>query len=356
MKIAIIADTHIGARSDSLVFNEHFHKFFDTIFIPYLKKNEIADVIHLGDVFDRRKYVNYHILSDAKLRFFDRMETLGINFNIIIGNHDTYWKNTNDVNSPELLLGEFKNICIYSETEEFSLGDKKAIFVPWITDENKEETLKKINETDATICMGHLELNDFQVSPGVYHDHGMSPKVFEKFDMVLSGHFHTRQYKDNIHYVGCPYQMTYSDLHETKGFHILDTDTMELEFIPNPYEMFHKILYDDKDKTFDNAVGKIDFTKYENGHIKVVVVNKTNNHWFERFMERLNSVNPLDVKIFEDYSTTFEIDLPTDVEMLSNDTLSIIDNSIEAITSNVNKDQLRLLVKEIYVEAQNLEL
>lgn len=355
MKVAVIGDTHFGARSDSLAFNEYFHKFFKNIFIPYLKKNDISYIVHLGDVFDRRKYVNFHILSEAKDKIFWTLEELGIDMDIIVGNHDTYWKNTNDVNSPDLLLGDLR--CkVYSKPVEVVISGLKVLFVPWITDENEAETLEMIQKTDATVCMGHLELNDFQVIPGVYHDGGLSPKTFEKFNMVLSGHFHTRQYKDNIHFLGCPYQITYSDMSEVKGFHILDTDTLELEFIPNPYEMFHRITYDDKGKIFDQVVGNVDFTPYENGHIKVVVVNKTNTHWFERFMEKLNAVNPLDVKIFEDYSTTFDIDLPTDVEILSNDTLSVLDNSIDSLTSNTDKDLLKLLVKEIYIEAQNVEL
>lgn len=354
MKIPIITDTHFGARSDSLAFNEYFHKFFDKVFIPYIKKEELNLVVHLGDVFDRRKYVNFHILSEAK-KLFWRLKNLGVDMDIIVGNHDTYWKNTNDVNSPDLLLGDVYT-KIYNKATEVMLGDLKVLYIPWITDENLNETLEAIEKTDARVCMGHLELKDFQVMPGVYHDTGISPKVFEKFELVLSGHFHTRQSKDNIHFLGCPYQINFSDMNETKGFHVLDTETLELTFIENPYEMFHKITYDDKDRSFNQAVGEVDFSQYENGHIKVVVVNKTNSHWFERFMERLNAVNPLDVKIFEDYSTTFEIDAPTDVQMLSNDTLSVLNDSIDALTTHSIKEELKLLVKEIYVEAQSVEL
>lgn len=356
MKAVIITDTHFGARSDSLAFNEYFLRFFEEVFFPYIKENDITHVIHLGDVFDRRKYVNYHILSDVKKRVFDRLSDLGVNVDIIIGNHDTYWKNTNDVNSPSLLLSEYSNIKIYDKATDVVINGAKVLYVPWITDENQEETLETIKNTDSQICMGHLELNDFQVMPGVYHDGGLSPKTFEKFDLVLSGHFHTRQYKDNIKYLGCVAQINFSDLDETKGFHTIELDTGEMEFIENPFNMFHKILYDDANKKFNEAVGNIDFTKYENGHVKVVIVNKTNTSWFERFMERLNAVNPLDVKIFEDYAATFDIDAPTDVDMLVNDTLVVLDQSIDALTAEVDKDELKLLVKEIYIEAQNVEL
>ena len=58
MKIALITDTHFGARNDSLLFLDFFRKFYENIFFPTLKERGIKEIIHLGDVVDRRKFIN----------------------------------------------------------------------------------------------------------------------------------------------------------------------------------------------------------------------------------------------------------------------------------------------------------
>ena len=104
-KVACITDTHWGARNDSLAFLEYFHKFYDNIFFPYLEANNIRTVIHLGDIVDRRKFINYIILHKFKNDFIFRLKKMGIDFHVIIGNHDVPYRNTNEVNSMRELFG-----------------------------------------------------------------------------------------------------------------------------------------------------------------------------------------------------------------------------------------------------------
>ena len=59
MKIALLNDTHFGARNDSPAFLDYFMRFYNEIFFPYLKDNNIKTLIHLGDVVDRRKFINF---------------------------------------------------------------------------------------------------------------------------------------------------------------------------------------------------------------------------------------------------------------------------------------------------------
>jgi metallophosphoesterase superfamily enzyme len=101
MKIALINDTHFGARNDNPNYANYIYKFWDDIFFPYLEEHNIKDVIHLGDVLDRRKFVNFKTLKDFNDKFVDRLKN--VNFDIIIGNHDTYYKNTNSVNAPKFI-------------------------------------------------------------------------------------------------------------------------------------------------------------------------------------------------------------------------------------------------------------
>ena len=106
MKLAIITDTHFGARNDNLNFNEYFYKFYENIFFPTLKEKGITTCVHMGDVVDRRKFISFRIANDFRKRFINKFKEFGIDLHIIIGNHDTYYKNTNEVNSMEELVGK----------------------------------------------------------------------------------------------------------------------------------------------------------------------------------------------------------------------------------------------------------
>ncbi|NCA22519.1 MAG: hypothetical protein EBS86_15460 [Crocinitomicaceae bacterium] len=99
MKVAIITDQHFGARNDSTLFLDFYEKFYRDTFFPTLIKEKIDTVLILGDTFDRRKYINFFSLKRAKQMFFDPLFQMGIQVHMLAGNHDTYFKNTNDVNS-----------------------------------------------------------------------------------------------------------------------------------------------------------------------------------------------------------------------------------------------------------------
>ena len=141
MKIAIVTDTHFGARNDNQNFNDYFYKFYDNIFFPTLKERDITTCIHMGDVVDRRKYISYRTAYDFRKRFIGKFQELGIDLHIIIGNHDTYYKNTNEVNSMEELVGtdRFK---IYSEPEIVELDGLPILLMPWINANNYDKSIK----------------------------------------------------------------------------------------------------------------------------------------------------------------------------------------------------------------------
>ena len=67
MKIALVTDTHFGARSDSQAFDAYFKKFYQEVFFSEIDKRKITKIIHLGDCFDRRKYVNFNSLQEKNV-------------------------------------------------------------------------------------------------------------------------------------------------------------------------------------------------------------------------------------------------------------------------------------------------
>ena len=140
MKIAIVTDIHIGGRGDSQVFADFQEKFFLEVFFPYLDEHNITTVFDLGDTFDRRKYINYVSLQRGKKFLFDQLAQRNIDFHALIGNHDTYYTNTNDVNSMQLLLQEYPNFNLYEDVaSEIELGSTKFLMLPWINKQNTKE-------------------------------------------------------------------------------------------------------------------------------------------------------------------------------------------------------------------------
>lgn len=343
-KAAIITDLHFGARNDSLHFDAFFKQFYETVFFPTLDKEGVSVVFLLGDIFDRRKYINFQILKNCKKYFFDELEERNITVIAIVGNHDVYFKNTNDVNSPNLLLREYNNIRMYQEPTEVVLDKKhKILLMPWITLDTVDSSINLLQNTEAKYCFGHFEIAGFEMHRGEIIDTGLDRSVFKKFDFVLSGHFHHRSSNENIHYLGNPYEITWSDYDDPRGFHLIDTNTMELTFVPNPYRMFYKIAYDDTKKMNQ------DLSELSGKYVKLVVVNKTDFFKFDQYLDKLYSVNPAELKILEDFEEfeAAEVDESVDLE----DTLSLLDHYVEAVVTDMDKLKIKTTLKTLYVEA-----
>lgn len=349
MKIALINDSHFGARGDSQIFLDYFMKFFDDVFFPYIKDNNINTIIHAGDLMDRRKYVNFNILNQVREKFVEKLQDEGVEMHCILGNHDVYYRNTNRVNSVSELFGNVPNIRIYEEPEVLTFGSLDIAMLPWVNKENYDKSIEFIKTAEAPFLVGHLELDGYEVMRGVKFDNGMDPKLFSRYEQVLSGHFHCRQERGNIYYLGTQYQITFSDLNETKGFHVLDTDTREIEFIPNPYQMFHDVTYNDKD-------GPVDADKYqcqylENAYVKLFVEHKEHPYSFERFMDKLYDCGVEKITIVEEL-----VDISDDEEMvdLAQDTVTLINNEIEGLEEVKDKEKMKRIIRELYMESLSL--
>jgi len=353
LKIAIVTDTHYGARGDSVHFSNYFERFYSSVFFPYLDENNISTVLHLGDVFDRRKYINFASLKACRDYFFEQLKKRNIDTHMIAGNHDTFYKNTNEVNALDLLLGEYDNIKVYDTPQDVAFDGTDILMMPWICSGNYQDCMRAIDNTKAQILFGHLEISGFEMYRGSINDGGMDSVTFSKFDLVCSGHFHHRSSRNNINYLGTPYEITWSDFNDQKGFHIFDTDTRELKFIPNPLTMFRKVFYDDLNKNAAEVIVD-DFSAYTNCYVKVIVKNKTNPMWFDMFIEKLEKANILDIQVVEDH---LNLDLEDDDDIINEaeDTLSILNKYVDQFDAEVDKVKLENLLRTLYNEAVSIE-
>ena len=344
MKVAIITDTHYGARKGSKHLHDYFEKFYQDVFFPSLEKYGVTTVVHMGDAFDSRKSIDYQSLEWAKRVVFDPLSKYDVH--MIIGNHACYYKNTNEVNSPELLLQTYPNIKTYSEVTEVVLDKLKVLFIPWINAENFENTVSSIKTTSSVCAMGHLELNGFRAHRGHVMEDGMDCELFEKFTTVFSGHYHTRSDNGKIFYLGNPYEMFWNDVNDSRGFHIFDTDTLELTQINNPYKLFYNIYYEDTPHQMFDA------TEYENKIIKVIVRKKSDPKSFEKFIDKLYSVGVHDLKIVEN----FEIQENEDFEIEEDEnTLSILNRYIEEAEVEFDKNVIKTIFQDLYKQACEVE-
>ena len=344
MKIAIITDQHFGARNDSIHFLDYYEKFYRDTFFTTIDENGIDTVLILGDTFDRRKYINFFTLKRSREMFFDKLYAKGIQVHMLAGNHDTYFKNTNDVNSVDLLLQEYSNINVISKPTIINVKNTNICMVPWVCPENYNDCMSVISDTNADICMGHFEIQGFAMHRGMPSQEGLSRELFRKFDFTFSGHYHHRSSSDGIHYLGNPYELTWQDYNDTRGFHLFDLSTRGLDFIKNPNVMFHRIVYDDKVESITEINNK-DLSKYTNTYVKVVVINKTNPYLFDKFMNNLYNVNPVDITIAEDFTDLTE-GVEDDMVDQAEDTITIINKFVDGIQEeHIDNEKLKTVMR-----------
>jgi len=345
MKIALITDQHLDGRKGNINFWNFWQKFYDDVFFPTLEKEGIDTIIDLGDTFDNRKSMDFNTFNRITENYFEKLKPYKVH--MLIGNHCIYYKNTNRINSPELLLNQYDNIKIYTESEDIELGGKNFLMLPWINRENYDEVLETLNNSKSDICCGHLELAGFEMTPGLVMDHGMDQKLFHRFKRVWSGHYHHKSKRGNIQYLGNPYQMFWNDYKDTRGFHIYDTETDRLKFIKNPYEIFDKISYDDRNFDYN----KYDVSCHKDKYIKIIVNEKRDYQMFETLVDRLYNVGAHDVKIAE---TLVEVEGVDEADLETKDTMTLLNEYIDEVEMVVDKTDLKKLMRSLYIESCNV--
>jgi DNA repair exonuclease SbcCD nuclease subunit len=345
MKVAIVTDTHYGCKKGSKYIHDYFELFYKNVFFPTLKEQGVEAVIHMGDAFDSRKSIDYQSLEWAKRVVFEPLKNHEVH--MIVGNHDCYFKNTNHVNSPSLLLQNYSNIKTYSYPQTIKVGGLDIMMVPWICSDNYDETIKQIKKSKAKIAMGHLELQGFRVNRNlVMEEHGTDPKIFDKFQKVFSGHYHTRSDNGKIFYLGNTYEMYWNDVNDTRGFHIFDTETLEHTPINNPYKLFYNIYYEDTPHQMFDA------TDYENKIVKVIVRKKTKPKDFEKFIDKLYTIGVQDLKIVENFDIQESEDFEIDEE---ENTMSILNRYIDEAEFEFDKNIIKGIFQDLYRQACEVE-
>jgi DNA repair exonuclease SbcCD nuclease subunit len=347
MKIAILNDTHCGVRNSSEIFMNYQEEFYRDIFFPYLKFNNITNIFHLGDYYDHRKNINFKALHHNRKIFLEPMTEAGIHMDIIPGNHDVFHKNTNDLTSLKELLGYYaSNVSIITKPTKVN----GVHLIPWINKENYNTFTDYIAKNDG-VLMAHLEMKGFDVLKGFASPHGMDAELFKGYDSVYSGHYHVKSEHGNIRYLGSQMEFTWNDVDDPKHFHVYDTETQTIEAVLNPITIFKRIYYNDEDKDYTNE----DVSACTNKFVKVIVDKKTNPFMFDKFIDKIQCVNTHELKIVENFQEFLGNNVETSLEDVEN-TQELMDNYIDSVTTDLNKDNLKILMNSLYNEALDMEI
>jgi len=357
-RVAIITDSHFGARSDAQNFYEYFKQSNEKMF-QTIDGLGITTLLHLGDVFDRRKYINYLTAKRAREDFFEPLHKRGITCHFLVGNHDVSYKNTNEVNSLIEMLRGYENFIVYTEPTEIELYDNKILLLPWICDANKKASVDLIKNTTATICLGHLSVNGYEQNRGHIREganvEDFNKSDFNRFSIVASGHFHHKSSVDNIHYLGAAYEFTWADHNDPRGYHIFDFSDLSFTFYQNPFKKFHMIVYDDigQPEKVQEHIKTTDFSYLENCYVKVVVVGRNNPYLFDLFIDKLYKASPVDISMVED-AVLFDDTGEGDLDQVE-DTVTLISNYIDGLQLSLDSTKMKSMMKSIYQEAMILE-
>lgn len=332
MKIAVIGDIHINLGNGSEIFQRNFKSFCDNALFPTLKSRNIKTIFQTGDLFHNRRNTHSQGLQNAKECFFDKLVSNKMQLHMILGNHDIYFRESLQINTPELVLGEYiksNHVHVYNKPTTVDFDGLPFDFIPWICEENNKDVFNFVNKTKSKYALGHLELTGFEMSKGHFCEHGMDYDLFKTYTTVYNGHFHRKSKDKNIVYVGNPTQDSWDAVDEIKGFHIFDTETKELEFIENPYNLFERIEYDD--------TKKLPLVDVEDKYVKVIVKTSTDNKKLENYVESLFLQNPVDVKVIENMTVESALEVDLTLEQLESegmDTVTFVTN----YTVNSNND------------------
>lgn len=367
-KVIVFGDLHFGIRGDSIVFQSYQKTIISELILPYLNSNkdQIKSLIFLGDIFDRRKSINISTLQLAKW-FFSQLKEFEID--MIVGNHDVFYRNTNDINSPKLIFEEYNNITVYD-----SLPVQKGtfLFVPWISPDNMERTLDTIKTSDAKYLFGHLEISNAILIGTQRCDFGLSPHIFKNYGIVFSGHFHARQTFNNILYTGCIWELTRDDSYQDKGFFKLTLNEKgeldNIEFIPitDKFKIFNTVVYDEnilqkqpentKTPILDLILPMSLKPVLENRYVKVIYSSNKNQLLWSKFLERLNSFNPAEISFQESISESEDNNEDFVIKAENNDILDVVKSYLNDIaTSETMKEDVFQVFVELYKEAFQME-
>jgi DNA repair exonuclease SbcCD nuclease subunit len=299
MTVAIITDTHFGVRGESEAFSEIQKKMLNDFF-AFCSENSIKEIWHAGDLFDDRKKISSKLLSFVNENWVNKVSELGIKVKIIVGNHDTFFKNTNKINSvSEILSKDSNHTVVVDDILEFNYNNKSVAFVPWICPENSSSIIQKLTKNYYDVVVGHFDIAGMLMQGSVVSEHGMSKSDFKNHGLVLSGHYHKKSMDGNIHYLGNPLPTNWAEAQDPHGWHTFNGDLNSLTFHEWKHPIYQRLVVNTKDKISFDWDGSI--------FLRILIKNKNEFH-YQNLLNELKNYDIKHISIIDDTIDTQEVD------------------------------------------------
>jgi len=259
-KAAFFTDLHLGNKSNSTIFNEDCLRYANW-FIDLVKTHNCDTIFFLGDFHHTRNNININTLSYS-LKILEMIDSLNLPSFWLLGNHDLYYKDKRTVSSVQY-IEKFKNINLIKN--QVTIDD--VTLMPWLVGE-EYKTIKNIK---SKYVLGHFELPSFLMNGHVMMpDHGeLKADDFGGIDLVFTGHFHKRQQKGNVHYIGNAFPHNFADAwDDERGAMILEwgKDPVYHNWADGPK---YKVL--DLAQLIDNADNLLDDKTYARVNLDISI-------------------------------------------------------------------------------------
>lgn len=257
-KVSVFSDIHFGVGRESALKLKTATEFIDWM-IAESSNRSVDTILFLGDWFDNRNMIGVPTINTA----YDCLKKMAERFQVllVIGNHDTNLKTSNDVNSIRM-FSEIPDVHVFHKPHIITMCGYSTLLCPWNTD------LDAISER-YDIAAGHFEYNGAPLCGTVDKNRKYGMRELGNVGrLVLTGHYHIRKnYRMddfNVLSVGSPFQLDWGDYGNTKGFHIIEPGKSGfndmVSFIPNTISPEHKIVLwskKDEERSLTNSIVKL---------------------------------------------------------------------------------------------------
>jgi DNA repair exonuclease SbcCD nuclease subunit len=341
MKMMIIGDIHFGVRNNSVPYLDFQTEWFLNELIPLINKEKIDHVVFEGDMFDSRNSLSPLVIS--RVREIFKELTKHAKIHCILGNHDLYFRNNKSIHS--LCILEDQGVKIYENPTTVTISNKEILMLPWIVKDEQQDIANLLVNNKFDFCIGHLEINDFEMVPGVKEENGLRRSLFSSCGKVFSGHFHLRRKIGNIQYTGTPYELSWNDHGDEKGVYIVDLSNNDETFIQTKLTPRHLKISNDTTTLKD-----INKELVTNNILRVLFKGDITEVQKINFIEKVNSLSPMSLTVDDETDESLETD--ENIEASIKDTMGFLNEYLELleIPDELDHKLLRELLNEVHDE------
>ena len=331
-KIACISDLHIGVHQSNSVWHNITLNFI-TWFKKQLKEKGIKDIVICGDINNDRNEIPLSSMCVVN-KVFNMLKEF--NIFVLVGNHDAYYRDRSDINSIALLDG-WDNITVLDDVVTFDQFDNKITFAPWAAD------LERIPPSD--IVFGHFGITGFKMSKGKICAEGInSNDIIDKGNLVISGHFHLREerkYRNGtILYLGSPYELSWGECGDPKGFYIVDLISKKFDFMENTVSPKHKKIRL-SELLATKKITKDIKKEFPGNFISFIVDQDVNTDKIDALVNRLSALKPISIKTDWELDSKYNMD-ELNYEFTGVDIPEAIEEFINMLEIENKKDVLEI--------------